>query len=312
MISNVTPPAPHAHDGLPRGPVSAKRHPQNFHFVRSRAVPVKIRPSDGFSWSYFPDTHAAAITLTEREFFSSTHTAEASLGKTLKSGSKRSDGPIVQTCTTQDVIENDACEYVEYHEIGNLSRTFHHTSWSSAYTDPDMQLDTEYSSSNALGKAVTKKLRGGDMPGLRRFRISHVTRKAQPIEQLQRCPEVTYDAPYRIRDAPVKVSKLPPTKPSVPCAHKCRDKAACLHVCCKVKPERSVHPSVPPPSSEAVAIDSSLAPGRRPCKHTCRDKTNCLHQCCKIGVLITGATENPRPERHLGESSLTRSHSPHR
>ena len=74
--------------------------------------------------------------------------------------------------------------------------------------------------------------------------------------------------------------------------------------------ERSVHPSVPLPSSEVVAIDSLQAPGRRPCKHTCRDKTNCLHQCCKIGVLITGATNNPRPERHLGESPLTRSHSP--
>ena len=293
MASNVTSPAPIAHDGLPRGPVSAQRHPQSFHFIQSRAMPVKIRPSDSVTWSYFPDTHAAAIALTEREFFSSVHTAEASIGKTLKSESKRSDGLIIKSCTIQDVIENNACEHLKYQETGNPSRTFCHASWSSAYRDSFMQLNAVYSSSNALGKAVTKKLCGSDIPGLRKFQITHVTRKTQPIELLRGHPEITYDAPYRIRDDSYKVS--PPSyaskhalEPRASCAYKCRDKTSCLHACCKVRHEGSLPPNVSLPSPEDVApMEPSLTSHRRPCKHTCRDKRNCLHKCCKVGVPIT-------------------------
>ena len=298
MSSNVITSAPDAHDGLPRGPVSAKQ--QNFHFIQSRAVPVKLRLASSVQWSYFPDAHAAAVFFTDKKFFSSVHTAEASLNKTLKTENKRSDGLVVGKCTVQNVMDHGACEYLEYKEKKPPHRTFRHASWTSAFHDSEMCLDSHYSSPQNLSKAVMKKLNGDNVPGLSQYEIKHIARSTESTSGTWLQHQITYDAAYRIREQPTgPETSSQPTKPRQPCSHKCRDKNSCLHACCKVT-------AVVNPPAEATAVGPNStereAPlvtttnsirhhtnteTRRPCKHTRRDKTKCLHSCCKIGVLVS-------------------------
>ena len=316
MASNDPLPAPVAHDDLSRGSVRARRHSQAFHFSRSRAVSMKLRLSESTLWSYFPDTHAAAVFLTEKSLFSSVHTAEASLGKTLRTGAKRDDGLVIEKCNLQEVIDHEACDYVEYREIQDPHRI---ASWASAYSDEHLDLCSHYASAQTFGKAVLKKLNGCNVPGLSHLSVRHIAPVNQTENQSWNRCSITFDAPYKIRADDHSLPLLnKPDKTPMPCAHRCRNKATCLHPCCKIidttpaTADPTLTDDVPftQPMTTFNPSTPVMNPERRPCRHTCRDKQACGHICCKVGVLVEQSTSTHTHHEAPSRAGVPHNHFP--
>ncbi len=59
------------------------------------------------------------------------------------------------------------------------------------------------------------------------------------------------------------------------CKHRCKDKEACGHPCCK----RHLSPIVQLKAAQRLSSDPASKSVE--CRHTCRDKLACGHQCCK-------------------------------
>ncbi len=66
-----------------------------------------------------------------------------------------------------------------------------------------------------------------------------------------------------------------PNNVAAECKHRCKDKEACGHPCCK----RHLSPIVQ--LNAAQRLSSEPASTTVECRHTCRDKLACGHQCCK-------------------------------
>ena len=344
MSIHPTNDAPQAPGDLPRGSASAEPfHEESFRPTRTSAVPIRIRHPEASKWAYFPHIHAAAQFLTEKGAFNAELTAEFSIARTLKSGAKRPDGILIQACNISDVMDQRCCDYIKFREVDGEQRTFRHTSWTSAYTDKDMNLTGAYSSAGALGRAI-KKLGGRSMIALSGYEISIIQRESTEEEgSYWKLKEVDYDESYRIRTRHNTNADPGATlRRTRPCAHHCSNKATCKHLCCKVTndgtplsndlaPLPSPQPApgleradtldLMPEATSTVPDESSpmasILPTHRPCKNICRDKAHCKHVCCKIGVPLTpprdATHESLIPERavlHSGPISLTHATEP--
>ena len=328
MSLHTTTSAPQAQGDLPRGSAGAKpSRKHTFNFTQKSAISVKIRHSTSTSWLYFPDIHAAACFLTKKRHFNAEISAELSLARTLETGAKRSDGILVEKCTLQDVMNEEACEHFVFREIAPPHRIFRNTSWATAHADASLQLDKQYSCPGTLGRAIKKKLAGNNISGLAAFDLTHVhTKEVHDEGSWEKAlgrTRIEYGEPFLIGKPNQAAAQGTRTVRQQPCAHRCLNKRTCLHPCCKVgmepeltnnrpqepgghAPNRS-HP-LPRTTDEPTPNHESRPSRTQPCAHRCLNKRICLHQCCKISIDPEPMDHpSPHPDMQRADSAIQKS-----